>query len=110
MNLKIFLCSQFRDKIFWLPHNMDFRGRVYPIPPHLNHLGSDLARSLLVFALGKPLGPNGFDWLKIHTINLTGFKKRDPVSERLKYANENMDNILDSAENPLNVSLQLVSS
>lgn len=102
-NLIIF--PQFRDKMFWLPHNMDFRGRVYPIPPHLNHLGSDLARSLLVFAQGKPLGHGGLDWLKIHVINLTGLKKRDPVSERLKYANENIDKILDSAENPLSVNV-----
>ncbi|XP_043277572.1 DNA-directed RNA polymerase, mitochondrial [Venturia canescens] len=98
---RLSLADHFRGKIFWLPHNMDFRGRVYPIPPHLNHLGSDLARSLLVFALGKPLGPKGLDWLKLHTINLTGFKKRDPVRVRLEYANEVMDKILDSAENPL---------
>lgn len=44
---------------------MDFRGRVYPVAPHLNHLGSDLSRSLLVFAKGKPLGENGLDWLKV---------------------------------------------
>lgn len=83
---------------------MDFRGRVYPIPPHLNHLGSDLARSMLVFALKKPLGPKGLDWLKLHTINLTGLKKKESISKRLKYADEVMENILDSAENPLTVS------
>lgn len=62
---------------------MDFRGRVYPVPPHLNHLGSDLARSMLVFAESRPLGPKGLDWLKIHLINLTGLKKRDSNQERL---------------------------
>lgn len=61
---------------------MDFRGRVYPVPPHLNHLGSDLARSILVFAESRPLGPTGLDWLKLHLINLTGLKKRDPISDR----------------------------
>lgn len=54
---------------------MDFRGRVYPCPPHLNHLGSDLARSILIFGMGKPLGPTGLDWLKMHCINLTGMTK-----------------------------------
>ncbi|XP_057342179.1 DNA-directed RNA polymerase, mitochondrial [Microplitis mediator] len=98
---RLSLANHYRDKIFWLPHNMDFRGRVYPVPPHLNHLGSDLARSILIFALGKPLGPNGLDWLKIHTINLTGFKKRESVTERLRYANEILDKIIDSAEKPL---------
>lgn len=42
----------------------------------LIHLGSDVARSLIVFAKGLPLGPNGLDWLKIHLVNLTGLKKR----------------------------------
>lgn len=81
---------------------MDFRGRVYTVPPHLSHLGSDLARSILVFDQAKPLGPDGLAWLKLHCINLTGTKKQESVTERLLYANEIMDDILDSAENPLN--------
>lgn len=80
---------------------MDFRGRVYPIPPHLNHLGSDLARSLLVFNQKQPLGPDGFNWLKLHCINLTGLKKKCAVADRLKYVEEIMDDILDSADYPL---------
>lgn len=44
---------------------MDFRGRVYPVPPHLTHIGSDMARSLLCFAKGEKLGPHGLDWLKV---------------------------------------------
>ncbi|XP_060521264.1 DNA-directed RNA polymerase, mitochondrial [Cylas formicarius] len=98
---RLSLANHFRDHIFWLPHNMDFRGRVYPVPPHLNHLGSDLARSILIFAEPRPLGPKGLDWLKIHLINLTGLKKRDSVDDRLKYANDNMHLILDSADRPL---------
>lgn len=61
---------------------MDFRGRVYPIPPHLSHMGSDLARSILIFAESRPLGPEGLKWLKLHLINLTGQKKRDSIEER----------------------------
>lgn len=98
---KLSLANHFRGKIFWLPHNIDFRGRVYPVPPHLQHLGSDLARALLIFARGEPLGPGGFDWLKIHCINLTGLKKRNSLKERLEYANDVLPDILDSAENPL---------
>jgi DNA-directed RNA polymerase len=56
---------QFCDRIFWLPHNMDFRGRVYPISPHLQHMSNDMARSLLCFAKGEKLGPDGLDWLKV---------------------------------------------
>jgi DNA-directed RNA polymerase len=50
---------------FYFPHNLDFRGRAYPIPPHLNHLGSDICRSLLTFADKKPLGKHGLYWLKV---------------------------------------------
>ncbi|XP_049530940.1 DNA-directed RNA polymerase, mitochondrial [Anopheles darlingi] len=98
---RLSLASHYRDKVFWLPQNIDFRGRVYPIPPHLNHLGHDLARCLLVFHQKKPLGPDGFRWLKLHCINLTGLKKRESVDERLRYADEIMDDILDSADRPL---------
>lgn len=96
-----FLCLyQFRDRIFWFPHNFDFRGRVYVCPPHFNHLGSDLSRAILLFANGKPLGPRGLDWLKIHLVNLTGFKKQSSMAERVAYANEMMPKILDSADRP----------
>ena len=80
---------------------MDFRGRVYPLPPYLNHMGNDLAKALLVFARGKPLGPHGLQWLKLHCINLTGLKKRDSVQERLQYADNNLNLILDTAEKRL---------
>lgn len=98
---RLSLANHYRNRVFWLPHNMDFRGRVYPIPPHLNHLGSDLARCLLVFHKKKKLGIDGFMWLKLHCINLTGFKKRDSIRERLLFADAIMDEILDSADHPL---------
>lgn len=98
---RLSLANHYRKRVFWLPHNMDFRGRVYPIPPHLNHLGSDLARSMLVFHQKKKLGIDGFMWLKLHCINLTGLKKRDSIRERLLFAEEIMDEILDSADRPL---------
>jgi DNA-directed RNA polymerase len=49
--------------------------RVYPISPHLNHIGADICRGLLEFAEGKPLGPNGLMWLKIHLANKMGKDK-----------------------------------
>ncbi|CAH1254803.1 POLRMT [Branchiostoma lanceolatum] len=101
MLYKLSIANRFRHEIFYFPHNMDFRGRVYPCPPHFNHLGSDVARSILVFAEGHPLGEKGLDWLKIHLVNLTGFKKKNSQMERLQYANEIMEEILDSADNPM---------
>lgn len=104
---KLSIANHMRDEIFWFPHSMDFRGRTYPCPPYFNHLGSDVARAILVFAEGKPLGPKGLDWLKIHLVNLTGLKKRESLQGRLEYANTIMEDILDAADNPLNVSFSL---
>lgn len=53
------------EPAIYFPHNIDFRGRAYPMHPHLNHLGNDLCRGLLEFAEGKPLGPDGLDWLYV---------------------------------------------
>ncbi|XP_044056573.1 DNA-directed RNA polymerase, mitochondrial [Siniperca chuatsi] len=99
---KLSIANHMRDEIFWFPHNMDFRGRTYPCPPYFNHLGSDVTRAVLMFAEGKPLGPKGLDWLKIHLVNLTGLKKRSSLQGRLEYANTIMEDVLDSADNPLN--------
>lgn len=98
---KLSLANHFRDKPFWMPHNLDFRGRVYPVPPHLNHLSSDLIRALLIFNQERPLGVDGLKWLKLHCINLTGLKKRESYDDRLAYAEEVLDDILDSADNPI---------
>ncbi|KAM5192630.1 DNA-directed RNA polymerase, mitochondrial isoform 2-T2 [Mantella aurantiaca] len=98
---KLSIANHLRDHIFWFPHNMDFRGRTYPCPPYFNHLGSDVTRALLVFAEGHPLGSRGLDWLKIHLINLTGFKKKSSLQQRKEYADEIMEEILDSADYPM---------
>ncbi|XP_028714374.1 DNA-directed RNA polymerase, mitochondrial isoform X2 [Peromyscus leucopus] len=98
---RLSLAQHLRNRVFWLPHNMDFRGRTYPCPPYFNHLGSDLARALLEFAEGRPLGPHGLDWLKIHLVNMTGLRKCDSLSMRLAFADEVMEEILDSADNPM---------
>lgn len=60
-----------------------------------------MARGILLFAKGQKLGPRGFDWLKIHLVNLTGLKKRCSIEQRLLFANEIMPLILDSADHPL---------
>ena len=57
------------------PHNLDFRGRAYPISPHFNHLGGDLTRSLFLFWDGKELGEEGLNWLKIQLANVYGVDK-----------------------------------
>ena len=49
----------------YFPHNIDYRGRAYPISPHLNHIGNDLCRGLLEYSEKKKLGKNGLRWMKV---------------------------------------------
>ena len=97
---RLSIAHEFKDDVCFFPHNIDFRGRVYPIPPHFNHMGGDLVRSMFMFAEGKPLGPEGLRWLKLHAINLTGTMKRKSVAERLIYVESILETIVDSANNP----------
>lgn len=80
---------------------MDFRGRVYPIPPHLNHMGADINRGLLEFAEGKPLGKDGLFWLKVHLANKIG-KDKLPIKDRAAYAESIMEQVHRCAEDPKN--------
>ncbi|KAH9056429.1 DNA/RNA polymerase [Lactarius vividus] len=100
VNYKIEIARAFLGDTFYLPHNLDFRGRAYPLPPHLNHIGDDLSRGLLLFGEAKPLGERGLRWLKIHLSNLYGYDKAT-FDERAEFVQKNLEDIYDSAENPL---------
>lgn len=89
------------EEAIFFPHDMDFRGRVYPIPNlGPNPQGSDWQKGLLRFAEGKPLGLEGFRWLQIHIANLFGVDKVS-FDERLAWVLANTDALIDSGENPL---------
>jgi DNA-directed RNA polymerase len=40
---------------FYVPLNIDFRGRIYPIP-HFNYQREDHIRALFLFDRGEPIG------------------------------------------------------
>ncbi|CAA6670261.1 unnamed protein product [Spirodela intermedia] len=103
IELKLSVARKMKDEDgFYYPHNLDFRGRAYPMHPHLNHFGSDLCRGLLEFAEGRPLGKSGLYWLKIHLANLyAGGVEKLAHEERLSFVESHIEDILDSAEKPL---------
>jgi len=72
------------EKIYF-PHNVDFRGRIYPIPPHLNHMGADISRGLLEYSHKKRIGKTGWYWLRVHLSNLLGQDKLS-FPERVAFA------------------------
>jgi len=85
----------------YFPHTMDFRGRIYPAPMYLNPQGNSLAKGLLQFADGKPIGTNEAACeLAIHGANCYGYDKAS-MQERVDWVEENQDRILQAATDPI---------
>ncbi len=89
--------SQF--KAIWFPYNMDWRGRVYAVPM-FNPQGNDMQKGLLTLAVGKPIGADGFKWLKVHGANCAGVDKVT-FDERIKWVEDNHENIMAAAKAPM---------
>ena len=92
--------SMREEERIYFPHNLDFRGRMYPLPQDLNPQGDDLAKSLLMFAEGKPVDGRGLWWLAIAVANAFGHDKL-PLDNRYRWTCENTVNLADSVEYPL---------
>ncbi len=97
----IYLANKFRDEArIYFPHCLDFRGRVYAIPHFLNPQGPDVAKALLTFAEGKPIGnETAADWLAVHGANVYGYDKVS-LEERVQFIKGMQDTIQAIAEDP----------
>jgi DNA-directed RNA polymerase len=99
-NIKLQIAKDFsKIKEFYFPHNIDYRGRTYPVSPHLNHIGNDFCRGLLEYSEAKPLGKNGLKWLKVHLANVIG-KDKLPIQKRAEYIDTIVDTVHKCAKNP----------
>ena len=99
--MKLRVAEKFIDEeAIYFPHVLDWRGRVYPVVNHLHPQGDDLAKALIHFSKGKPLGTTGGYWLMVHLANTYGYDKAS-YSDRIQWVRDNESAILDSAENPL---------
>lgn len=87
------------ERIYY-PYQLDFRGRIYPIPVLLQPQGCDLAKGLLTFADGKPLNSTGLKWLKIHCANCWGLSKEN-YETRLKWVDDNLEILNTYSDTPL---------
>ena len=77
-------------------YDMDSRGRIYAMQPHLNPLSDDFAKALLTFKEPQDFEPFDFG---IHTANLFGIDKVS-FEARIDWLNENMENIRLFGEDP----------
>jgi DNA-directed RNA polymerase len=84
---------------FYFPHQVDHRGRAYPVPQLMNPQSDDIGRSLLVFDEGKPLGERGAYWLAIHLANCYGMNKVS-FEKRLEWVRKHEQEIMASAYDP----------
>lgn len=85
----------------YYPSNLDFRGRIYPLPIFLSHCATESIRSLLRFSKPKPITTEAqHQWLMIHGANCWG-RTKDSFSERLDWVDSNKKLINDIASDPL---------
>ena len=96
------MAEKFRDdKAIYFPYQLDFRGRLYAAPQLLNPQGSDSAKGLLTFAVGKPIeSQEAADWLAIHVANTAGHDKLS-FEDRIKWTEDNTPMIRAIADDPI---------
>lgn len=88
-----------QGEVFYLPHSLDFRGRVYPSVSFLSHHSEDSIRSLMMFWEAKELGEQGFDWLIYQLANLYSKTKLD-MAELKNFVKINKAHIIESSKEP----------
>jgi len=87
----------------YFPKQYDWRGRVYDVPQFFNIQSNDLARGLLIFANGKPLGSNeALEMLAVHGANCHGEAAKGTLSDRIKWVEDSRQMIMDIASDPHN--------
>jgi DNA-directed RNA polymerase, mitochondrial len=91
-----------RYERFYLPHSLDFRGRVYPVC-HFSHQRSDSIKALFRFADGAPYGSHGAAWANVHLANCGDFNKvsKRSFDARLDWVDDNETRILAAAADPI---------
>jgi DNA-directed RNA polymerase len=90
------------EEAFYLPHNLDFRGRGYAVP-HFNPQRADHIKGLFHFADTVPLGVDGGKWLMIHLANCGDFEKvsKKDFDARVQWVRDNEGEILLAASDPM---------
>lgn len=84
----------------YFPWNMDFRGRIYPIPL-FSPQGDDLTKGLLLFADTPPFeNADGWKWLAITGANLAGVDKVS-YDDRIQWVKDHEEVILAVAADPM---------
>ncbi len=97
----LWVAEKFKDLAIYYPHQLDFRGRIYPVPLYLHPQGNDAQRGLLEFANGCPINDaDGELWLAVHGAGCWGVDKVS-LEARRQWIIDNEEAIIAAANDPL---------
>lgn len=101
MAQRMWIAQKFVDEEeIYFVWNMDWRGRMYPVQAYINPQANDAGKALIEFKNGVALGERGLYWLMVHMANCYGVDKVS-FDDRVKWVKDHHEQIIDSAENPL---------
>lgn len=96
---------------FHFAHNIDSRGRIYPLGSYLQPQGEDTFRALLEFDTERPITKEGVKWLAVHGSQCASTQRiaRDlgieaatlSIEQRLSWVEKVTPLIVESAEEPM---------
>ena len=83
---------------FFLPVNLDFRGRMYFVPA-FNYHRDDHIKCLFTYQRGYKVEGNNAYWLKVHVANCGDFGKvsKEPLDVRADWTDDNHETLLSIA-------------
>ena len=99
----IWMADKFKDYAsIYFPQQMDFRGRCYAVPAHLNFQSIDGSKALLQFAQGKEITEEngGLFWLCVHGANVWGHDKIS-LEDRVQWVLDNTEMLERCATDPI---------
>ena len=89
------------EAAIYFPHQLDFRGRAYPVPLYLQPQGNDAQRGLLQFANEVPIhDEDAARWLAIHGAGLWGVDKVS-FDDRVAWVEDHEQQIFAVSSDPL---------
>ena len=97
----LWMAEKYAGKHFYYPHQIDFRGRMYPVPYFLSPQGTDLAKSMLLFSESETMYKPEVEarWLAIHGANCFGNDKIT-LDERVEWVHNKKKEIHEVYSDP----------
>jgi DNA-directed RNA polymerase len=93
------LAEDYKNRPFYLPWYLDFRGRMYPESSQISPQSDDIGKSLLLFAKSLPVNDDAMKYLAIYGYNKYESKKLSK-EEMICWVEANQKYICQSAEDP----------